>query len=284
MYNTIYKGSWYKRTYYILLNKTSNKKYIGQHIDFDAVGKTYLGSGTRWISHCKKHGGYTAKNIKVEYKKEFLCKTSADVFLLSFERKNPNYYLSENKIWANQVPENTYNNPRPSANPEISQKMGNTRKRKIKSGEIVMNKWYRNETEDIYCLEKDKPDDWWEGRIATSGSKGLKWYNNGKEQGTFEENKQPPFWKKGMLPKSNSNHKRYSNGTNTELFIPGTEPNGWVPGVHWNLSYKPEANTTTAYDTIENVVVRIPTEVFHSNKDRFISCSSKKYRNMIKNT
>ena len=283
MSNIIYQGSWYTRTYYILVNKTSSKKYIGQHINFNAVGKTYLGSGTHWIAHCKKHGGYTTKNILVEYKKEFLCKTSADIFLLLFERKHPNYYISENNEWSNQVPENTYNNPRPSVNPEISRKMGNTRKKKIKSGEIVPNKWYRNETNDIYCLEKDKPYGWREGRMPTSGSKGLKWYNNGKEQGTFEENKQPSFWKRGMLPKSNSNYKRYTDGNNTELFMPGLEPHGWMPGVHWNLSHIPKTNTTSVYDTIENKVVRIPTDVFHSNKDRYISCSSKKYRNIIKN-
>lgn len=104
--NSIY--SWKPRTYYIIRNITSGKKYIGQTTK---NMESYLGSGSYWKNHCKKHGGYCRENIEIVFKKKFNFENEAKLFLKNFEKQNPEYWLQENKIWANQVRENTENSP-----------------------------------------------------------------------------------------------------------------------------------------------------------------------------
>lgn len=71
----------------------------------------YLGSGSYWINHCKKWGGYTRSNIQVMWSQWFNTEHAAKQWLEQFEQDEPDYYLKENKIWANQCKENTLDNP-----------------------------------------------------------------------------------------------------------------------------------------------------------------------------
>lgn len=106
IYSTL--EAWRPRHYYIMKNKTSGKRYVGQTTQNI---ETYLGSGPYWVNHCKSNGGYTRENIEITWYELFICETSAKNWLQLFENENPNYYLKENEEWANDVPENTSNSP-----------------------------------------------------------------------------------------------------------------------------------------------------------------------------
>ena len=101
--------TWTPRWYYILKNKTSGKKYIGQTVR--ANMDKYCGSGGYWTAHCKKHGGWDRTNIEVVWREWFVCEDTAKNFLKSFEERNLGYYSLACTYWANQVPENTEDNP-----------------------------------------------------------------------------------------------------------------------------------------------------------------------------
>ena len=95
---------WKPRTYYILENIQSGKKYIGQTVqDINH----YLGSGQYWKPHCKKHGGYTRDNIKIVYSKFYESKEEAQQYLDEFKETNVDYWQRSNKEWANLCEENT---------------------------------------------------------------------------------------------------------------------------------------------------------------------------------
>jgi hypothetical protein len=96
--------TWKPRTYYILENKTSGKKYIGQTIQ--DINK-YLGSGKYWKNHCKQHGGYKRSNITIVSSKLYTSKETAQQYLDEFKFQNVNYWERDNKIWANSCEENT---------------------------------------------------------------------------------------------------------------------------------------------------------------------------------
>ena len=96
---------WQPRWYYILRNKTSGKKYVGQTVRRNM--DEYCGSGGYWMKHCKKHGGWNRTNIEVVWREWFVCEDTTKSFLKNFEARNPGYYSLDCKEWANQVPENT---------------------------------------------------------------------------------------------------------------------------------------------------------------------------------
>lgn len=102
---SIYTSEWKPRWYYILQNKTSNKLYLGQTKQDINL---YLGSGSYWINHCKKHGGYTRENINTLWCEYYIDEKTALQFLKDFEDENPNYWRrTTNESWANQTRENT---------------------------------------------------------------------------------------------------------------------------------------------------------------------------------
>jgi len=96
--------TWRPRTYYIMINKTSGKKYVGQTIQ--DISK-YCGSGGYWINHCKKYGGHNKKNVEVLWSQFFICEKSAQMWLDQFALDNPGYDLRSNKEWGNVCLENT---------------------------------------------------------------------------------------------------------------------------------------------------------------------------------
>jgi len=106
---TIYQSAeWLPRTYYILENIQSGKKYIGQTTkDINH----YLGSGAYWIPHCRKHGGYTRNNIKIVYSKLYESKEEAQQYLDDFKKTNVDYGQPQNEQWANLCEENTEDSP-----------------------------------------------------------------------------------------------------------------------------------------------------------------------------
>lgn len=101
---------WEPRWYYILKNVTSGKLYFGQR-KHDDIGTKYLGSGPYWKNHCKKYGGYSSSNIEVLWKEYYTNEEDAISMINQFEIIEGDYWLVENKKWANQCPENTLNNP-----------------------------------------------------------------------------------------------------------------------------------------------------------------------------
>jgi len=98
-------NTWISRTYYILENKTSGMKYLGQTTQNI---NTYLGSGSYWKKHCKKYGGYTRNNIDIIFYDNFSTEQEAINFLTTFTSYHGEYWLS--KTWANQVPESSCDN------------------------------------------------------------------------------------------------------------------------------------------------------------------------------
>lgn len=102
-------SQWIPRNYYILRNRTSGIKYIGQTVK--SLSR-YLGSGLYWRNHCKSNGGFSRKNIEVLWNKFFTSESDAAEFLQKFEEANPNYWTEEVNEWANLVKENTLDNPK----------------------------------------------------------------------------------------------------------------------------------------------------------------------------
>ena len=123
MSNSIYHSAeWIPRTYYILENNTSGKKYIGQ--TRQNMNK-YRGSGKYWKTHCAAHGGQTTENITVLFNKIFESSVNAAAFLADFEKNNPNYWMKANNEWANLVPETIDDSP--LYNAEIARKAAKDR-------------------------------------------------------------------------------------------------------------------------------------------------------------
>jgi hypothetical protein len=123
--------TWPARTYYILRNKSSGKRYVGQH---NSTMETYRGSGTKWINHCKKHGGYTVDNIEVIWSKWITEEDDAIDWLNKFSKENPNYWLNENNDWANQIPESHCTHLSPMTNLDSIEKMRQTKLKITESG------------------------------------------------------------------------------------------------------------------------------------------------------
>ena len=63
-----------------------------------------------------------------------------------------------------------------------------------------MRRWYHNGIEDKLCFNPPGPD-WKKGRLKTSGSKGFRWYNNGKVNISSLEKPDGDEWQEGMLRK-----------------------------------------------------------------------------------
>ena len=96
--------TWSPRHYYILMNKCSGKKYMGQTIQ--PLSK-YLGSGLYWKNHCNTHGGYTRDNIVLIESVYFDKEQDAQDWLDTFEQLHPGYYTEDNTAWCNLVRETT---------------------------------------------------------------------------------------------------------------------------------------------------------------------------------
>ena len=130
---TIYSTlkTWHPRSYYIFENITTGVLYVGQHSrPMDQTN--YLGSGPSWVDHCEKNGGYNKENICLKWSQWFEQENDAKEWLALFESANPNYWFESNKEWANQVPEDTNDNPRPTLNPDVAKKSSETRIKKGK--------------------------------------------------------------------------------------------------------------------------------------------------------
>lgn len=100
-------ANWRPRWYYVMLNKTSGMRYVGQTFNLDS--RSYCGSGQYWVTHCKKHGGYGRKNIEVLQRFWSETETLAQRWLDTFEAANPCYFERANTAWANRAKETTGN-------------------------------------------------------------------------------------------------------------------------------------------------------------------------------
>lgn len=96
---------WRPRWYYVMLNKTSGMRYVGQTFNLDS--RSYCGSGQYWVAHCKKHGGYGRKNIEVLQRFWAETEALAQGWLAAFEAENPSYFERANTAWANRARETT---------------------------------------------------------------------------------------------------------------------------------------------------------------------------------
>jgi hypothetical protein len=103
------QATWQPRWYYVMVNKTSGKKYVGQTVRESMV--KYCGSGGYWKAHCKKHGGRDRQNIEVLEQVWIADKAQAQQWLDSFAAENGEYWLRENTIWANACKETVDDSP-----------------------------------------------------------------------------------------------------------------------------------------------------------------------------
>ena len=100
-------ANWRPRWYYVMLNKTSGMRYVGQ--TYNLTTRSYCGSGQYWVAHCTKHGGYGRKNIEVVEKFWAEDEAQAQQWLNALEVANPNYFVRGNTAWANRARETTGN-------------------------------------------------------------------------------------------------------------------------------------------------------------------------------
>jgi hypothetical protein len=103
------QATWQPRWYYVMVNKTSGKKYVGQTTQIN-MGM-YCGSGGYWTNHCKKHGGWDRQNIDVLEQTWMADKVQAQEWLDAFAAENGEYWLRNNKDWANVCKETTEDSP-----------------------------------------------------------------------------------------------------------------------------------------------------------------------------
>lgn len=101
-------SKWKPRHYYVMRNKTTGKLYFGQRMGPMA---NYLGSGSYWKSHCEAHGGHTKDNIEVLWSDYVKDKETAEAILETMVESEGEYWLFENKTWANRVPEQLDGSP-----------------------------------------------------------------------------------------------------------------------------------------------------------------------------
>jgi hypothetical protein len=88
-------------------NMTTGMHYVGQ--TYNLTTRSYCGSGKYWVTHCKKHGGYSRKNIEVVEKFWAEDEAQAHQWLDAFEANNPDYFVCSNSAWANRARETTGN-------------------------------------------------------------------------------------------------------------------------------------------------------------------------------
>ena len=174
---TIYSTleAWRPRYYYIKRNKTTNKLYVGQTVQH--VEK-YLGSGVDWVKHCIEYGGYNKENIETVWFQMFENESKAQEFLNSFEEQNPNYYMEENKTWANMVPETTEDSPFMQPMPDNMKKKISKTLTGAKKETSTKNKMSKSKKKNRYINDgsvnkqwpknKPVPDGWFEGRKPIS--------------------------------------------------------------------------------------------------------------------
>jgi hypothetical protein len=105
----ILQATWQPRWYYVMRNKTSGKKYVGQTTQINT--DKYCGSGRYWTNHCKKHGGWNRQNIDVLEQTWMADKVQAQEWLDAFAAENGEYWLRENTIWANACKETVEDSP-----------------------------------------------------------------------------------------------------------------------------------------------------------------------------
>jgi len=116
---------WQSRWYYIMQNKTSGMKYVGQTVMLQM--DQYCGSGRYWIAHCTKHGGHNRSNVEVLFSKWFDNEGLAQSWLdsLPFE-----YWKSEE--FANRAFETTKDSPLAGIPIETRQRNAHANRWKLK--------------------------------------------------------------------------------------------------------------------------------------------------------
>jgi hypothetical protein len=123
------------RWYYILVNKTSGKKYVGQTVR-ESMDE-YAGSGGYWKAHCKKHGGWDRSNVEVIQQVWLESKEEAQKWLDAFAAENDGYWLNDNVEWANVCKETTEDSAF-AGNKEIQSKAGKIGgKKNVESGHLA---------------------------------------------------------------------------------------------------------------------------------------------------
>ena len=101
----ILQDTWRPRWYYVMRNKTTGKKYLGQTVR-ENMDK-YCGSGGYWKAYCKKHGGWDRQNIEAIQQTWIVDKEQAQQWLDAFAAENDGYWLRSNTEWANACKETT---------------------------------------------------------------------------------------------------------------------------------------------------------------------------------
>lgn len=151
------KPEWIPRWYYIMKNNTSGKQYLGQTKQDINL---YKGSGVYWKNHCKSNGGYNKKNIRVISSWWVEELELAELFLQEFEHKYNDYWVASNLLWANQIPEDTLDNPFFKNGAEIS-KVNNQKRIEDKTHPFLkeninglMGNEFTSETVSLYNKEK----------------------------------------------------------------------------------------------------------------------------------
>jgi hypothetical protein len=166
------QATWQPRWYYVMVNKTSGKKYVGQTVR-ENMDK-YCGSGGYWKAHCKKHGGLDRLNVEVLEQIWVADKVQAQEWLDAFAVENGEYWLRSNTEWANVCKETTEDSPF-AGNKEIQSKAG-------KIGGKIAGK-------------KNVESGHWAKRCSAGGKTGGK--INGKIQG--KKNVESGQWKKCQI-------------------------------------------------------------------------------------
>lgn len=126
---------------YVKQHSVTGLKYFGKTANNPY---SYLGSGTYWTRHIKKHGKSGVQTLKVY---AFEDQEEATKFAIEFSEKN-NIVKSEE--WANLMEENALTGfPSGDGFPEAARKSASVRGRKASTKKRL---WYKNQRKEIRDL------------------------------------------------------------------------------------------------------------------------------------
>lgn len=202
---------------YIKQHKSTGKLYFGKTY---RNPEKYYGSGTKWLNHINYHG---KSNVETLWYCLFLDEKSINEFALMFSRQND--IVSSNE-WLNLIEETGLGdvNITITTREKISNcKKGNTyRKGKSHTQEAKEKNRLahlgKKHSEETLQKMRGKP------HLQTEETKNK--IRNSLLGTRYSEER----IEKMKKAKSDKGLSWYTDGISSNLFVPGTEPNGWQPG------------------------------------------------------
>lgn len=194
---------------YCWTNKTNQMKYIGLHVG--KVDDGYVGSGVYFKKAITKYGisnfdrqilYFETKDVQSLYQKEYEIIVEANAVKSSqyynLTAIDPKFVTSINGINIRLFTEEHRQNIS-RGRIGIKDSSETKTKKKEKSGTKGM-KWFNNGVDDIKCFPENVPIGFVVGRLKVPNpGTGMKWFNNGTVAKRFLPNEVPDGWVQGRM-------------------------------------------------------------------------------------